>query len=80
MPRIQLLLLVLFALCTNAAEVEAQTSAQEWYDQGNVYNRQQNYNQALQAFSKAIQIDSQFSEAYSQRGTVYYRMGEGGFI
>ena len=51
-------------------------SWQEQYDLGRRYLNEQNYEQAVLAFTEAIQIDPNRSESYVGRGEAYLAAGE----
>ena len=42
-----------------------------WYNSGHVYVRQQNYQSALDNFSKSITLTPSFAEAYFNRGLTH---------
>src|SRR5256885_10158619 len=42
-----------------------------WQALGQVYANRQEYNKALEAFSNALKVQSQFVQAYIARGDVY---------
>jgi tetratricopeptide (TPR) repeat protein len=53
-----------------AAEVEAHLK------QGNLYYNKENYKQAIEEYSKAIRLNSQYSTLYYNRGSAHYELGE----
>ena len=50
-------------------------NAQEYYKNGYLYFSQGNYQKALEAYQKAIQLDPQFWDAYYWLGKVYEQLG-----
>lgn len=67
--RLVALLLVLCLLTAGCAKKEA--SWQEYYDLGVRYLSEGNYEEAILAFSVAIDIDPKLSDAYEMRGDAY---------
>ena len=54
-------------------EVEAQPQeANTYFDQGNAYHRNGDYDRAIEAFSRAIEIKQDYAEAYTNRGVAYH--------
>lgn len=50
-------------------------SAETYYQRGNVYAHQNDFQQALANFDKAIELNPQFVDAYYNRGLVYENLG-----
>lgn len=50
---------------------EVQSKAKYWFDQGIIKFNEGNYQKALEAFTKAINIDSGYAEAYDRRGLIH---------
>jgi tetratricopeptide (TPR) repeat protein len=48
--------------------------AKIFYEQGLINYQQTKYKDAIQKFSKAIQVNPNFAQAYNQRGNAYYRL------
>ena len=46
------------------------------YNRGNAYQEEGKFNQAILAYKKAIEIDSDFAEAHYNLGNAYYRQGQ----
>ncbi|MCI9169341.1 MAG: tetratricopeptide repeat protein [Lawsonibacter sp.] len=82
MRRVSILLLVAVMLLpgcgkqTAAADVEQTPSWQEQYDLGIRYLSEGNYEEAIIAFTAAIEIDPKRAEAYVGRGDAYVLSGE----
>jgi tetratricopeptide (TPR) repeat protein len=55
---------------------QAQKEARAEYNNGNTYYYTANYTMAITSYSKAIELDSNLSDAYYHRGNVYYNTGE----
>ena len=45
-----------------------QMTAEDWYDKGVNLSNQSNYNEALIAFDKAIELNPQYAEAWAGKG------------
>lgn len=43
---------------------------------GNRYSRNGVYDQAIENYSRAIELDEQFADAYFNRGVSYYELGQ----
>lgn len=56
---------------------QTRTKANIWFSQGLQKANQQDYQGAVLDFTQAIQIDSQYAEAYYQRGLIYAKYAEG---
>ena len=50
-------------------------SAFEWLEKGLAYVKSHNFKAAIDAFNKAIEIDSTYAYAYNNRGFAYYELG-----
>ena len=74
------LLLLMLAACQKAPEAaEPADEAPGWqakYDLGVRYLSEGNYEEAILAFTAAIEIDPKRPEAYKQLAEVYYELGE----
>jgi tetratricopeptide (TPR) repeat protein len=60
---------ILLTACTSNIE-----KSKEFYKQGEEKNRISNFKGAIEAFSKAIELDSNFTKAYFQRGNSYFNL------
>ena len=57
-------------------EVETQPQdANTYFDRGNVYQSKGDYDHAIEAFNKAIEIKQDYAEAYTNRGVAYHSQG-----
>ena len=52
-------------------------NAQAYYDLGGEYDREQKIDEAIAAYSKAIEMDPEFAAAYRKRGYGYYKLRRG---
>lgn len=79
LPKIYFYFMGFFLVLANvifcSKNVSAQ-SAQELYKQGNTAFRNQDYTQAINAYTQAIASDKNFAPAYHNLGSVYYLLGE----
>ena len=50
-------------------------TAAEWYEKGHVLITSNNYTGAVEAFTKAIELNPKHALAYVDRGRVYYKLG-----
>jgi len=61
-------------LQTGSFAIES-ASATWWFDQGADYHQQGDYENAIAAYSQAIELDPSFAEAYYGRGFAYHSLG-----
>ena len=52
-------------------------SAEEYFELGEDFDKEQDYYDAIAAYSKAIELDPDFAQAYRNRGFSYYRLRKG---
>ncbi len=52
------------------------TNAHVWNEKGNVHFKQENFEEAINAYNKAIQIDPSFGWPYSNLALVYFTQGK----
>jgi len=53
-----------------------QQTADDWNQQGIAFAQTGKYDEAIQAFDKAISINSSYADAWSNKGTALYSHGE----
>jgi tetratricopeptide (TPR) repeat protein len=70
------IVLVLFAVASCASLPSQSMSPEEWYQRGVSFLRSGQYDEALGAFSQAIELNPQHSEAYRNRGLAWAKKGE----
>ena len=63
-------ILTIFIGC--AATQETEEDAEIYYNQGNAYKKNGQYDKAISDFTKAIEINPKHADAYYTRGVVYY--------
>ncbi len=61
-------------LTPRTSALKSHKTKQEWVDDGNALFNSGRYMEALNAFDRAIRIDSMFTDAYEGRGSVLYLM------
>ena len=61
-------------LTPHTSTLKNQKTKQEWVDDGNTWFNTGRYMEALNAFDRAIRIDSLYADAYEGRGSVLYFM------
>ncbi len=57
------------------SSVYAQTAV-DYVQRGNAYQAQENYDQAIADYTKAIDISPEFAKAYDNRGVAYAKIGQ----
>ena len=50
--------------------------AQEYFTQGNVHLEQEQWDEAITAFSEAIELDQAYADAYAKRAVAYNKKGD----
>ncbi|HON37088.1 MAG TPA: tetratricopeptide repeat protein, partial [Methanothrix sp.] len=65
--------MMLAVLC---APTLGQTTAIDWYNKGIDLDSQGKYDEAIQAYDKAIEIDPQYTEAWSNKGVTLAEQGK----
>lgn len=58
------------------ADRETNFTAHTWFDHGNLNMTNHQYNEAIQAYTQAINLDSRLGRAYLRRGQAYMADGE----
>ena len=68
---------VISANAVEQSETQVQPqAANAYFDQGNAYHSEADYDRAIQAFSGAIELKPDYAEAYFNRGNAYHRKGD----
>ena len=68
--------LSLLLVCTCLLFPGYSLSAEDWFTQGVSFSKSGRYDQAIQAFSKAIEINPRNTSAYINRGLSWYYKGD----
>lgn len=55
----------------DAVKSDQEKEAQEWFEKGNAYGGNKDFDKAIEAYGKAISLNPKYSEAYFIRGYVY---------
>jgi len=58
-----------------AVDRAALSRSREWFDKGSHYAGQQQSESAIEAYTKALELNPAFVEAFNARGTMYVRTG-----
>ncbi|NET26390.1 tetratricopeptide repeat protein [Okeania sp. SIO1I7] len=61
---------------TNNATLSQTQDAKDYYNRGNVYRNQGEYEKAITEFNQAIRLNPKFAEPYYGRGGVYFDQGK----
>ena len=81
LPSLVALLLALMAACGGTSDTSEELpeleSADAYYDLGGEYEREQRVEDAIAAYSKAIEMDPNLAAAYRKRGFSYYKLRRG---
>jgi tetratricopeptide (TPR) repeat protein len=51
-------------------------TAIDWFKKGYTFTLSGNYQEAIDAYDKSIELNPNFAEAYYIRGTAYYNLGD----
>lgn len=71
-----MIMYILIAIFLIIGNVYAKQPEEELFDKGDTYYEKQMYDEAIIAFTTAIQINLRYTEAYLKRGIVYYEKGD----
>ena len=76
MKKIAGLVLIIFTFCWLIAFAArpVEKSAEEWFDQGNQNYSLNQYQQAIEDYTNAIDLKPQFAGAYDSRGNAYQKL------
>ncbi len=73
MKRVTYIIILLLAFTTTVVQSQ---SARQYFKAGEDFSRAMNYSDAIEQFSKAIELDPDFDKAYISRADAYSKMGE----
>jgi tetratricopeptide (TPR) repeat protein len=77
MKKIMLAVLIIVSVLTaSSAYAAGKLSADNLFNKGSQYSLKGEYDKAIEAFSKAIELKPDFVAAYNNRGIAYYRKGQ----
>ena len=78
MNRIVGITLIIFCLCfsTTFAATPDEQSAEKWFNQGYQYNLANEYQKAIDAYTKAIEINPQDADANYNRGIAHFLLNQ----
>ncbi|MCJ7444802.1 MAG: tetratricopeptide repeat protein [Methanotrichaceae archaeon] len=71
--KLGLSLIVLSILCMPTF---GQTTAEEWFSKGNVLGMQGKFDEAIQAYDKAIDLDPNFAKGWKTKGSALFGLGK----
>jgi len=71
------LVITIIALTMLCVPAFAQTTAEDWFNKGVALAAQDKYDEALQAYDRAIELNPQDAIAWHNKGLTLYRLGEG---
>jgi tetratricopeptide (TPR) repeat protein len=69
-------IIAIIALAVLCVPAFGQTTASEWLDKGLALYDQGKYDEAIQAYDKAIEIDPQNADAWDNKGTTLHKLGK----
>ena len=74
MKKIQIcfVFVLVFFLSWQTALAKNGVPAEEWFEKGIKYEKQNVYGEAIKMYTKAIELNNQYAEAYFRRGKVYF--------
>ncbi len=62
--------LLVIGFLLNGCQTEKQRSADEWFKQGLLFAKAQRYENAINSFTKALEINPRYAKTYNQRGII----------
>ena len=68
--------LVLVTLAMLCAPVFGQTTAEDWVEKGNSFFFENKFNESIEAFDKAIELNPQYDVAWNNKGLALNKRGE----
>ena len=57
-------------------EAEKEETAEAYFQKGRIYYRTKNYEDGITAYTKTIELNSEYVAAYNNRGLIYYDLGD----
>jgi len=66
-----LLLILIFSYSNPTAAAEQKLTATQWFEQGNQFLNNKDYDRAVTAYSETIKLNSKNVDAYNRRGLIY---------
>ena len=68
--------LVLVTLAMLCAPVFVQTPEEDWVEKGNAFFFENKFNESIEAFDEAIELNPQYNVAWNNKGIALYKRGE----
>jgi tetratricopeptide (TPR) repeat protein len=72
---VQCTILILLAFYLIPIVQASDSTSVEWFNQGNTLRADGQYQEALEAYNKALSIDPNYAEAWTYKGNTLYRLG-----
>jgi len=72
MKRITISLLIALVFFVPSAFAQTPSTAEEFFERGNRYFDNGDYDRAIADFTQAIKLNQNYADAYSKRGSSYY--------
>src|SRR5512136_761726 len=70
------LIVAVLAIIVLSLPAFAQTTAEDWFSKGNALFNQSKYNEAIQAYDKAIELNPQFALSWNGKGNSFNAQGK----
>ncbi len=67
---------MMIVLCCCSTVTDASEKSRDWYARGVAHVRQKKHKEAIAAFTKCLELDPKFADAYDHRGSEYFIIGE----